>query len=72
MVWLPLAAVLLRPLPVTATDVAFALDQEIVVEPGADAVVGDAVIAALTDAAAVTVTVADCVTGPPFPWAVIV
>ena len=72
MVWLPLVVVLLRPLPVTATEVAFALDQEIVVEPGADAVVGDAVIAALTDAAALTVTVADCVTGPPFPWAVIV
>ena len=72
MVWLPLVVVLLRPLPVTATEVAFALDQEIVVEPGADAVVGDAVIVALTDAAALTVTVADCVTGPPFPWAVIV
>jgi len=58
MVWLPLAAVLLRPLPVTTTEVALALDQEIVVEPGADAVVGDAVIVALTDAAAATLTVA--------------
>ena len=58
MVWLSLAAVLLRPLPVTATAVAFALDQEMVVEPGADAVVGDAVIVALTDAAAATLTVA--------------
>ena len=63
---------LLRPLPLTATEVAFALVQVIVVEPGAVAVVGDAVIEAVTEAAAVTETLADCVTGPPFPWAVMV
>ena len=72
MVWFPAAAVLLRPLPVTATEVAFTLDQMMVVEPGSDADVGDAAIVALTAAAAVTVTVTDCVAGPPLPWAVIV
>lgn len=72
MVWLPLEAALFRLLPVTATEVAFAADQEIVVEPGAVAEFGVALIDALTDAAAVTFTVADCVTGPPLPWAVMV
>jgi hypothetical protein len=70
--WLPLTAVLLSPLPVTATEVALALDHAIVVEPGATAVVGDALIDALTEAGFVTVTVALWVTGPPFPCAVIV
>lgn len=65
-------AVLLTPLPATDTAVAFALDHEIVVAPGAVAEVGEALIEALTDADAVTVTVADCVTGPPVPWAVMV
>ncbi len=71
-VWVPLAAVLLTPLPVTDTAVAFALVHEIVVAPGAVVAVGEAPIDALTDAAAETVTVADCVTGPPLPWAVMV
>lgn len=71
-VWVPLVAVLLTPLPETDTAVALALDHEIVLEPGAEVEVGDALIDALTEAAAVIVTVADCVTGPPLPWAVIV
>lgn len=58
MFWLPLAAVLLSPLPVTATEVAFALVHEIVVEPGATADVGVALIEALTADAGATVTVA--------------
>jgi hypothetical protein len=66
-VWEPLVAVLLTPLPETDTAVALALDQEIVLAPGAEVDVGDALIDALTEAAAVTVTVADCVTGPPLP-----
>ncbi len=44
----------------------------IVDEPGALADAGDALIEAVTEAAAATVTVAVCVTGPPLPWAVIV
>jgi len=68
----PLVAVLLTPLPETDTAVALALDHEIVLEPGAEVEVGDALIDALTEAAAVIVTVADCVTGPPLPWAMIV
>jgi len=71
-VWVPLVAVLLTPLPETDTAVALALDHEIVLEPGAEVEVGDALIDALTEAAAVIVTVADCVTGPPLPWAMIV
>ena len=70
MVWFPLAAVLLRPLPLTETEVAFALDQVMVLDPGAIAVMGDALIDALTDDGAATVTVAVWVTGPPVPWAV--
>ena len=64
-VWLPLVAALLRPLPLTATEVAFVLDQVIVLDPGAVAVVGEALIAALTDDGAATVIVAVWVTGPP-------
>jgi predicted RecA/RadA family phage recombinase len=52
--------------------VAFALDQVIVAAAGAAALLGVALIDASTDAATVTVNVADCVTGPPGPWAVIV
>ena len=70
--WLPLGAKLLRPLPLTTTEVAFALDHEIIVEPGALAPVGDAVIDALTDEAAATVNLAVWVAGPFGPWAVIV
>ena len=64
-VWLPLAAELLRPLPVTATDAAFALDQVIVVDPGELALVGLALMDAVTVAGALTVNVAVCVAGPP-------
>ena len=64
-VWLPLAAVLLNPLPVTATEVAFVLDHVTVVDPGAVADSGETLIDALTNNASVTVTVALCVTGPP-------
>ena len=71
-VCVPLGAELFSPLPATATEVAFALDHEIVVAPGAVADVGDAAIDALTDAATVTLTVAIWVTGPPLPCATIV
>lgn len=67
-----LTAVLLRPGPLTATDVALPLDQVMVEEPGAVANVGDALIDALTTGATVTVTLAEWVTGPPLPCAVIV
>jgi len=70
--WLPLAEVVLRPLPLTDTEVAFALNHVIVAVPGAVAVVGFVLIEALTDTAEVTVNVAACVTGPPLPCAVIV
>jgi hypothetical protein len=56
--WLPLAAVLLSPLPVTTTAVAFALVHEIVVDPGATTELGEALIEALTAEAGATVTVA--------------
>ena len=62
-----LAAELFRPGPLTATDVALPLDHVMVDEPGAVAEVGDALIDALTTGAAVTVTLADWVTGPPLP-----
>ena len=52
MVWLPLAAVLLRPGPLTDTAVAFAHDHVIVEVPGAAHVPGLALMDALTDAAA--------------------
>ncbi len=61
-----------KPGPLTDTDVAFEVDQVMVVEPGDVDVVGLALIAAVTVGAAVTVNVADWVTGPPFPSAVIV
>jgi len=64
--------VLLRPLPPTDTEVAFALDHVIVAVPGSVDVAGLALIEALTEAADATVNVAVCVTGPPLPWAVIV
>jgi hypothetical protein len=51
--------VLLSPVPLTDTEVAFALDQVIVDAPGAVVVTGLALIDALTDAAALTVNVAD-------------
>ena len=70
--WLLLAAVLMRPLPLTLTDVALVLDQVMVDVPGAVALVGLALIVALTDASVLTVNVAVCVTGPPTPWAVMV
>lgn len=59
-------------MPVTETEVAFALLHVIVVEPGAVAVLGDALMDAATEVAAVTVTIVDCVTGPPLPCAMIV
>ena len=71
-VCVPLVAVLLTPLPETDTEVALVLDHAIVEDPGAVADVGEALIDALTDAAEVTVTTADWVTGPPLPWAVMV
>ena len=60
----------MRPLPETVTEVAFALDHVMVVTPGAVVATGDAVIDAVTEAGAATVTVAVCVIGPPLPWAV--
>lgn len=66
-VCVPLVALLLMPLPETEAEVALALDHEIVVEPGAVTEAGEAVIDAVTDAAAETDTVADRVTGPPLP-----
>ena len=57
MVWLPFAATLLSPLPLTATDVALALDHVSVVEPGAVAFVGLALIDAETADGAATLTV---------------
>jgi len=62
-----LTAVLFRPGPLTATDVALPLDHVMVDDPGAVAEVGDALIDVLTTGAAVTVTLADWVTGPPLP-----
>jgi len=65
--------VLLKPGPLTDTEVAFAVVQEIVVDPGAVALVGLALIEPLTFGdAALTVTVAVCVAGPFGPWDVIV
>lgn len=52
----PLAAVLLRPGPLTITDDALVLDHVIVVAPGAVAVVGEALMEADTAAGAATVT----------------
>ena len=60
-VWLPLAAELLRPLPVTETDVALALDHVMVVVPGAIALVGFALIDAVTANGALIVTVCEIV-----------
>ena len=71
-VWVPLVAELARPGPLTETDVAFDVPQEIVEEPGAVVVVGLALIDPETEAGALTVNVAVCVTGPPEPCAVIV
>ena len=56
---LPLPDALLSPGPDTDTEVAFALDHEIVAAPGAVVLVGLALIDALTDATAFTVNVAD-------------
>jgi hypothetical protein len=55
--WLPLVAALLRPFPLTTTEVALLLDQVIVVDPGADVVAGLALIEADTANGAATVTV---------------
>ena len=55
--WLPLAAVLLRPVPLTLTEVALVLDQVTVEEPGALALVGFAPMVALTEAGVLTVKV---------------
>ena len=49
----------------TVTAVAWALDQVIVVAPGAEVVVGVARRVALTGSGGVTVTVVVAVTGPP-------
>ena len=68
--WLPLAAVLLTPLPDTATDVALLVLQEIVVAPGVVALAGLAVMEPETLTAEETVKVAVCVKGPPGPCAV--
>ena len=73
LVWLPLLDVLLKPGPLTETDVAFAVVHEIVLDPGAVEVVGFAPIEPVTlGVAAFTVTVAVCVAGPFAPWAVMV
>ena len=58
-VWLPLAAELLTPLPLTDTADALALDHVIVVEPGAVAFVGLALIDAVTAGGALIVTVCE-------------
>ena len=63
---------LLTPFPLTETEVALALDHEIVEEPGAVQLPGVALIDALTELGVLTVKVAVCVAGPPLPCAVIV
>jgi hypothetical protein len=68
--WLPLATVLPTPLPDTETDVALLVFQLTVVAPGSVALDGLTEIDPLTLAAGVTVKLADCVKGPPCPWAV--
>ena len=70
--WLPSVAELLMPGPITETEVAFVLVQEIVELPGEPAVVGSAVIEAVTIDGAATVTVTLCVAEPPLPRAVMV
>jgi hypothetical protein len=55
--WLPLVAELLTELPLTATEVALAVLHETVVEPGAVALVGLAVMEPDTGGGAVTFTV---------------
>ena len=59
--WLPLVAELLIPLQLTDAEVALALDHVIVVEPGAVALMGLALIDAATAAGALTVTVCEIV-----------
>lgn len=61
MVWLPFAAVLSSPFPVTATDVAWAEDQEMTVEAGAVPVDGLALTDAVTAGGALIVTVCEIV-----------
>ena len=56
-IWLPLVAELLTPLPLTETEVALDVLHEIVVEPGAVALVGLAVMEPDTGGGAVTLTV---------------
>ena len=69
--WVPAAAVAARPGPLTETEVAFAVVQVIVVEPGAVVVVGLAEIEPETfGTTALTVNVVVHVTGPPGPCAV--
>ena len=70
--WVPLAALLFKPLPETATEVALLEDQEIVAVPGAVVALGDADMDAVTAETAFTVKLAERVTGPPVPCAVIV
>ena len=70
--WLPLAAVLLTPLPETEADVAWLVLHVTVVAPGAAAVEGLTEIepSTLAGAAVETVKVAVRVMGPPGPCAV--
>ncbi len=69
--WVPAAAVVERLGPLTETEVAFAVVQVMVVEPGAVVVVGLAAIEPETfGTAALTVNVAVRVIGPPGPCAV--
>ena len=71
MFWLPAAELVASPGPLTETEVAFAVVQVIVVEPGAVVVVGLAAIEPETlGTAALTVNVAVRVIGPPGPCAV--
>ncbi len=58
------------PKPVTRTDDALAVDHDRVAKPPMFIVAGDTLIAAVTPAPALTVTVAVRVMGPPLPWAV--
>ena len=57
-------------MPDTETDVALLVPQLTVVAPGSVALEGLTEIEPVTLAAAATVKLADCVMGPPCPWAV--
>ena len=66
-IWVPSLAALVSPGPLTATEDALLVVQEIVLEAGSVPVDGLAEIEAETDGTDVTVTVTVSVAGPPGP-----